>query len=78
MMFLVSQRIKLLDQVKDKLVDKNCSLVKEICSLLDREKEFLRRGIRQSLSGLRARISHLFLHFLERNINALNITTKKK
>jgi len=73
----VSQRIRILDQVKDKLRDRSCPLVKEICGLVDREKEFLRRGIRQSLSGLRARISHLFLHFLERNINALDINTKQ-
>jgi hypothetical protein len=66
----VSQRIKLLDQAKVMLGNTNESLVKEICSLLDREKEFLRRGIRQSLSGLRARISHLFLQFLEKNTDA--------
>lgn len=75
----VSQRIKLLTYAKEKLNNtSNCSTVKEICNLLDREKEFLRRGISQSLSGLRARISHLLLHFLERNIDELDLSAKNR
>ena len=45
--------------------EENSSVVKEICSLLDREQDLLRRGMVQSLPGLRARISNLLLHFIE-------------
>lgn len=63
----------------EKLSKTISSSVKEICNLLDREKEFLRRGINKSLKGLRARISHLFLNYLERNVVALNdLSTKSK
>ena len=68
--------MKVIDEAKEKLCNRNCPFVKEIISLLDREKEFLSRGIKQSMSGLRNRLSHMFLHFLERNIDALDLTNE--
>lgn len=42
----------------------DCKLTKEIISLCEREAELLMRGINPALlSGLRARILHLFLQF---------------
>ena len=64
---IVSQRIKLIDWAKEEFMHNT-----KICNLLDREKEFLRRGINTSLDGLRARISHAILHYLETNVSSLN------
>ena len=69
---IVSQRIKLIDCAKEVMPNS------KICNLLDREKEFLRRGINTSLDGLRARISHAILHYLETNVSSLNNLSIKK
>ena len=70
---IVSQRIKLIDCAKEAFIHHS-----KICNLLDREKEFLRRGINTSLDGLRARISHAILHYLETNVSSLNNFLSKK
>ena len=67
----VVQRLKILEYAKSKLHSRSCKFAKEIFCLLDREEELLNRGIKQSLAGLRLRISNLFLAHIERNLDGL-------
>lgn len=60
------QRIDVLLHVKYTVKEFPCELTDDILELIQREQDLLRRGrSEQSLSGLRKRLSHLFLRFLD-------------
>ena len=60
------ERLDVLLHVKWTVKEFDCNLTREIVDLIDREADLLSRGRNpKTLSGLRRRISHLFLTFLE-------------
>lgn len=62
----VDQRLDILLHVKFTVKEFDCRLTRNIIELIDREGDMLNRGRRQSaLSGLRQRLNHKFLEFIQ-------------
>lgn len=62
----IDERLDILLHVKWTVKEFECPLTREIVELIDREADLLNRGRREaSLSGLRQRLSNLFLQFVE-------------
>eukprot|EP01137_Pigoraptor_chileana_P029792 Opistho-2@15459 len=62
----LDERLDVLLQVKYTVKEHDCKLTRELLSLIDREADLVIRGCRDaSLVGLRKRITHLFLQFIE-------------
>ena len=61
----VDERLDVLLHVKWTVTEFDCPLTRDIVQLIDREADMLNRGrSEKSLSGLRRRLTNLFLHFL--------------
>eukprot|EP00163_Fabomonas_tropica_P026048 TRINITY_DN463_c0_g1_i1.p1 TRINITY_DN463_c0_g1~~TRINITY_DN463_c0_g1_i1.p1 ORF type:complete len:504 (+),score=127.03 TRINITY_DN463_c0_g1_i1:202-1713(+) len=62
----IDERLDVLLHVKWTVKEFDCNLTREIVDLIDREADLLNRGRpEKSLSGLRKRLSNLFLQFIE-------------
>lgn len=60
------ERLEVLLQVKLTVEEFDCKLTREICELITREAELLKRGRNESmLTGARNRLNNLFLQFIE-------------
>merc|ERR1712194_344877 len=62
----VDERLDVLLHVKWTVKEFDCNLSRDVVELIDREADMLNRGRGESsLSGLRKRLSNLFLQFIE-------------
>ena len=62
----IDERLDVLLHVKWTVKEFDCNLTREIVDLIDREADLLSRGRNpKTLTGLRRRISHLFITFTE-------------
>jgi hypothetical protein len=62
----VDERLDMLLHIKWTVQEFDCALTRELVELIDREADMLSRGRKEkSLEGLRKRLTHLFLQFIE-------------
>lgn len=62
----VDDRLDILLQVKNTVGECDCILTRDISELIDREADILNRGRSvETLSGLRKRLSNLFMQYIE-------------
>ena len=59
------ERVLVLNDLKDNVLEFDCKLTKEIVDLIDRETDLMERGVKHSnLQGLRHRIMQLYLQYV--------------